>query len=120
MDITTLLDLEHRGWLSLCDGTGGDVYGELMSADGVMVLAQGAVFDRQQVVDSLNEAPPWGSYEITEPRLVELGDDAAVLVYRGRARRDDGTDFEALMTSAYVRRGEGWALGAYTQTPIPS
>ncbi|WP_393916544.1 hypothetical protein [Halostreptopolyspora alba] len=37
------LELEHRGWRPLCDGTGADFYGSLMTEDGVMVLAHGAL-----------------------------------------------------------------------------
>src|SRR3954467_4740460 len=52
----TLLDLEHRGWESLRDGSGADFYGALMTEDGVMVLANGGVADREAVVESLRGA----------------------------------------------------------------
>lgn len=120
MTISDLLELEHRGWRSLCDGSGADFYGQLMTEDGVMVLAHGQVFDRQDVIDSLNEAPPWRTYEIDQERLVSLGDDAAALVYRGQAYREEAEPaFVAFMTSVYVRQGAGWALASYQQTPIP-
>ena len=92
-----------------------------MTDDGVMVLAHGQVFTRQDVVESLNEAAPWRSYDIDEERLIPLGDCAAVLVYRGTAYRDDPAPaFVALVSTVYVRRGNGWALASYQQTPIPS
>ncbi|MDR7385635.1 nuclear transport factor 2 family protein [Promicromonospora iranensis] len=120
MDIDELLDLEHQGWKSLCDGTGGDFYGSIMTADGVMVLAHGQVFDRTAVVASLNDAPPWRTYEITDERLVRIGDRDAALVYRGRAYRDDEEPaFVALMSSVYTRAGDGWKLALYQQTPVP-
>ncbi|MGW7358305.1 DUF4440 domain-containing protein [Streptomyces sp. NPDC054802] len=120
MDLAEFLELEHRGWRSLCDSTGGDFYGRLMTENGVMVLAHGQVFRRQDVIDSLGEAPPWRTYEITEERLVPLSESSAALVYRGRAYRE-GTKpaFTALMSSVYVRRGNGWALALYQQTPVP-
>lgn len=120
MSLTELLDLEHQGWRSLCDRTGSDFYGRLMTEDGVMVLAHGQVFSRDDVVASLSDAPPWRTYEIDEERLIPLGDSAAVLVYRGTAYRE-GPDpaFIALMASVYVRRGDGWALASYQQTPVP-
>lgn len=121
MSLQELMELEHQGWRSLCSSTGADFYGRLMTDDGVMVLAHGQVFSRQDVIDSLNEAPPWRSYDIDEERLIPLGDSAAVLVYRGTAYRDDPAPaFEALMTSVYVRRGDGWALASYQQTPTPN
>ena len=53
----TLLKIERRGWDSLCDSTGGNFYGGLMTADALMVLANGAVMDRKAVVESLEHAP---------------------------------------------------------------
>lgn len=84
-----LLDLEHQGWMSLCNSTGADFYGQIMTSDGVMVLAHGQVFDRQAVIDSLNQAPPWRTYDIVDERLIALSDDHAILVYTGRAYRDE-------------------------------
>lgn len=92
-----------------------------MTDDGVVVPAHGQVFTRQDVVESLNDAAPWRSYDIDEERLIPLGDCAAVLVYRGTAYRDDrAPEFFALVSTVYVRRGNGWALASYQQTPIPS
>jgi len=114
-----LLDLEHQGWKSLCNSTGADFYGQIMTSDGVMVLAHGQVFDRQTVVDSLNQAPPWRTYDITDERLVTLGDDHAILVYTGRAYRDeDEPAFIALMSSVYIRHHDAWRLALYQQTPV--
>lgn len=115
-----LLDLEHRGWNSLCTGTGADFYGQIMTADGVMVLAHGQVFDRQAVIDSLNQAPPWREYEISDERLIVLSDDYAILVYTGQARRDDDEPaFTAIMSSVYARVDGSWRLALYQQTPVP-
>ncbi|MBB6122246.1 nuclear transport factor 2 family protein [Nocardiopsis algeriensis] len=120
MDPDELLELEHRGWQALSDGTGAAFYGRLMTDDGVMVLAHGQVLDRQAVIASLDDAPPWRSYEIDEERVIPLGTSAAALVYRAAARRDTGSPvFRAWMSSTYVRRDGEWALASYTQTPIP-
>lgn len=64
-----LLEVEQRGWSSLCDGTGDVVYGELMTEDAVMVLANGEIMDRQTVVQALGQAPPWRTYGISDVRL---------------------------------------------------
>lgn len=116
-----LLDLEHQGWKSLCTSTGADFYGRIMTGDGVMVLAHGQVFDRQAVIDSLNEAPPWRTYDIADERLIVLGADRAILVYTGRASRDESEPaFNALMSSVYTRHEGEWRLALYQQTPIPA
>lgn len=115
-----LLDLEHQGWESLCTSTGADFYGKIMTTEGVMVLAHGQVFDRQSVIDSLNEAPPWRTYDISDERLIVLHDDHAILVYTGRAYREaDDPVFIALMSSAYTRQDGAWRLALYQQTPVP-
>ena len=82
-----LLTLERRGWEALCDGTGAEFYGGLMTPDGVMVLADGTVMGREEVVAALRESPPWAAYEIAGVRTVSTAGDAAVLVYTGRAWR---------------------------------
>lgn len=126
-----LLLLEHAGWRSLCEQTGSTFYGELMTPDGVMILAHGMILDRDAVVASLDHAPPWTTYEISDERLIELHEDAAVLVYRGTAHREASSDptagtasetvadFDALMASTYVRHQERWRLACYQQTPLP-
>jgi hypothetical protein len=114
----TLLDLERRGWDSLCDGTGARFYGGLMTADALMVLANGTTMTREDVVASLADAPPWDGYEITGEGVVDSGPDAAALVYRGTGHRRDGEDFVGIMTSHYVRRDGAWRLALYTQTPV--
>lgn len=112
-----LLELEHAGWRSLCDNTGGSFYGELMTPDAVMVLAGGTVMTRDDVVASLEHAPPWASYEITDASIHRVG-DATLLTYTGIARRDDGSAFSAVMASAYVDDGSRPRLGHYQQTPL--
>lgn len=114
-----LLELEHAGWRSLCDGTGSDFYERLMTDDGRMVLANGVVMSRSAVAASLGDAPPWSGYTIDDPEVVALSDDAAALVYTGTGHRDEGEDFTGIMTSVYARHDSGWKLAHYQQTVKP-
>lgn len=113
-----LLDLERRGWDSLCDSTGAEFYGALLTDDGVMVLAGGMVLDRDAVVASLADAPPWSRYELDDVRVVGLGPDAAALVYRGTAYREEVGPFVAAMASTYRRLDGAWRLALYQQTVV--
>ena len=110
-----LSELENAGWASLCDGTGADFYGSIMTDDGRMVLADGSVMSRDHVMASLGSSPTWASYSIEHPIMIPIGDDAAALVYTGTGKRDNQT-FRGIMTSTYVRRGDGWKLALYQQT----
>jgi hypothetical protein len=113
-----LFALEHAGWRSLCDGTGSEFYGALMTGDARMVLADGSVMDRAEVVAALDRAEPWESYSIDDPVTIEIGEDAAALVYVGTGVRA-GQRFSGVMTSLYVRSDDGWRLALYQQTPLP-
>jgi hypothetical protein len=113
-----LLDLERRGWDSLCSSTGADFYGEVMTDDAVMVMANGAVLHRADVVDALKNAPAWSKFEMADADVVPLGDDAAAVVYRAKAyRAADQPPFDCVMSSVYVTNGDQWKLALYQQTP---
>lgn len=114
--IEDLLALEHQGWVALCSGNGSDFYGELMAADGVMILVNGIIMDRDEVVNSLSAARGWDRYEINDAQMVPLGDRAAVLVYRAVATRDGDPPLSALMASTYRIDGEQLRLAVYQQT----
>lgn len=119
MDQDELLALERAGWDSLCDGTGDDFYGRTMTEDGLMVLANGMVMDRAEVVEALGQSPPWASYELSDVRIVPIGDGTAALVYVGTAQRGgDDPPFVGAMSSVYVRTDGQWRLALYQQTPM--
>lgn len=120
MELEALLSLERDGWDALCRGEGGAFYGEVMPADGVMVLAHGFLLDRSQVVDSLVDATPWDTYEITEPRRLQVGDDVVAVTYAATAVRGGEEPFRALLTSVYARRDGEWRLVLHQQTPVPA
>ncbi|MCK9794608.1 DUF4440 domain-containing protein [Isoptericola sp. 4D.3] len=118
LSLDRLVTLEHEGWEALCEGRGGAFYGALMTPGALMVLVDGSVLDRDAVVASLDEAPPWDSYELHDERRVGLGEDAAALVYRARAVRDGAAPFVALMTSTYVVVDGEPRLALYQQTTL--
>lgn len=117
--LNELLALETAGWQSLCESRGGTFYGELMTPDGAFVLVNGTVMTRDEVASSLDGAPGWDSFEITEPRVVSLGEEGAALVYRSSSERSDLDEpFVALMSSVYRRIDGELRLALYQQTPL--
>lgn len=118
LPLERLVALEHRGWDALCSSTGGAFYGELMTADALMVLVNGMALDRDQVVASLDGAPAWDGYRLTELRRVDLGAQAAALTYRATAHRDGEEPFVALMSSTYLLVEGAPRLALYQQTTV--
>lgn len=85
-----------------------------------MVLVNGTILDRDTIAITLNDSPPWTSYELAEEHLVPISDDAAAVVYRARAaRHGDEEPFDALMTSVYRSVDGEPRLALYQQTAIP-
>ncbi|ACQ80534.1 conserved hypothetical protein [Beutenbergia cavernae DSM 12333] len=116
--LEVLLREEHRGWEALRRGEGGAYYRNVMTPDGVMVVP-GIVLDRASTPAAIDSAAPWDSYEITEPRVVSLGRDAAQLVYRVAAVRGEDT-YEALLSTTFRRSEGSWRVAAHQHTPLPT
>lgn len=114
-----LLELEREAWRALATGgvAAATHYGSVLARDVLMLLPGGLVVDdRQQVIDSMQGAP-WDAFELTDERVLQLDERAAVVAYRAKARRGDH-DYEALFNSTYVRENDAWKLALHQQTPV--
>lgn len=113
-----LLKREREAWRALStDGeTAANHYQAALARDVLMLLPGGLVIDeRQDVIDSMRGAP-WDGVEISEERVLELGDDVAVVAYRATAHRS-GQGYEPLFNSTYLRQNGNWRLALHQQTP---
>jgi hypothetical protein len=111
-----LLALEEGFWRA---AGSRDAYAVHLADDAVHVFpGWGVAADDERVLAAVDEARPWQSFSIEEPRLVELGPAAAALVYTARARRQGQDEYVAAMTSVYRRTGDRWALVIHQQTPL--
>lgn len=112
------LDLERESLEALSTAGEAAPFYERVLADDVLVLMPGGMVidDRQQVVDSMRDAV-WDSFDMSDERVLELDDAAAVVTYRAVALRG-GTEYTALCNSTYVRRGGDWKLAVHQQTPV--
>jgi hypothetical protein len=108
-----LLEIEHR-----LGGGGEREYRELLLDDAVVVIP-GQSLDKGQTVEAIDREQPWDEFEITDERVVSVGDDGAVLSYHWSSRRGEFS-YEALMSSVYVRENGGWKLALHQQTPLGS
>ena len=118
-DPDDVLELERAGWEAL--STGGrapaDFYGEVLDDDDLVFVFPGGLVldDRAAIIESMS-GPPWDEYTLSDERIVRLGADAAMVVYRAEARRGD-LRYEARCTSTYTRSDGRWRLRVHQQTP---
>jgi hypothetical protein len=109
-----LFALEERFWT---DGAG--YFRRNLADSAVMVFPDPAgVLVKDEIASSL-EAARWTRVELEEHRLLELGEDAALVTYKATARRAGaGEPYVARASSAYVRDGAAWKLAFHQQTPL--
>jgi hypothetical protein len=110
-----LVALERRGWEALCTDEGAAYYATHL-AEGALMAFPFGVMDRAEALAAMAESVPWSRFEITHPRVVRLGADAAVLVYAVTATRPGQEPFSAMMSSTYVRARAGWELAFHQQS----
>jgi len=118
-DVRGLLALERRRWwaLSTEGGAARGFYGALLRQDAVMLLPGGLRLEGRDAILASLDPPPWDWSRVVGVRVVELGREAAVVMYRVVAARAAGDDaYEALVSTTYVR-DDGWKLVVHQQTP---
>lgn len=97
----------------------GEFYREAFTDEGLMVLPfASGVFDKETSIASVDAASPWERFSIEEPRVIELGEGVAALVYRAEGIRSGSAPYRALISSVYVFRDGAWRLALHQQTPI--
>lgn len=99
-------------------GTGdGDAYRRHLTGYAVVVVP-GQTLDREGTAKAIDASPGWDEVSFSDERLIELSDDAALLVYRFDGTRSHELSYAALMGSVYVRRADDWKLAFHQQTPL--
>jgi hypothetical protein len=117
-DEREIIDLERRGWDALCTPNGAAFYADLMTDDAMMVFPAAAMTKKESLA-AMRAEKPWSSYKIEDPRVLRVGTGGRLVLYRATAKRGART-YDALMTSIYVRRSDGWKMVFHQQTPVPS
>jgi hypothetical protein len=110
-----LLALEEGFWRAAGNR---DAYAAHLADDAMHVFpGWGVTSDNERVLQAVASVEPWKTFSIDDLRIVELGADAAALVYTARARREGEEEYVAAMTSVYRRADGGWKLVIHQQTP---
>jgi hypothetical protein len=118
MEPDELIALENDGWQALSAGPEAATafYDRVLDHEVTMLLPGGLrLTDRAQILESMSGLP-WASYELEDPRVVQLTPDSAIVVYVAVAQREGAAHYSALISSAYVRRDDGWKLALHQQT----
>jgi hypothetical protein len=113
---TVLLRLEEGFWRAAGDGRR---YADNLASDAVHIIPGWGIAERDPVVAAVDDADAWQAFELEDLRVVNLGDDAAALVYTARAERPEQGVYVAAITSVYRRDAEDWKLVVHQQTPLP-
>src|SRR4051794_3408888 len=96
--------LESRVWDALVSGD-ADADRELLSDDFVGVFPTGFA-NRADHADDLADGPSIASFIITDARLIDVSEDAALLCYRADYRRPGHSIDEVMfISSLWVQRG---------------
>jgi hypothetical protein len=111
-----LIALEREGWNALSSGAGGAYYREHLTDDALMAFPFG-VLGREATIAAIESAPPWETFEIRNPRVVALGAGAGIVVYEVTAQRAGQEPYTAVISSTFVRDGDGWKLAFHQQSP---
>ena len=114
-NLDDLLALEEGFW----NAAGSrDAYAAHLADDAIHVFpGWGVTTDNERVLGVVDSVEPWETFSIDDPHLVELGADAAALVYTATAQRAGQNEYVAAMTSVYRRTDDGWQLVIHQQTP---
>jgi hypothetical protein len=110
--VTDLWKIERRLWLE-----GAEAYEEVMATLCIMVFGPSGIMQRDDILESLRNAPRWSDVELSE-RSESFRDEVAILAYRAVGEREDDAPYKALCTSTYVREGNEWRLAQHQQTPV--
>ena len=108
-----LMSIERTFW------TGGpEAYEDHADDKCLVVFADMANTMSRQDIAKTAEKGRWEHVALEPKGLAELDDASAVVTYECTAERKDGRAYHALVSSAYVKRRDGWKLAFHQQTPM--
>jgi Domain of unknown function (DUF4440)/Activator of Hsp90 ATPase homolog 1-like protein len=96
-----------------------EFFRENMTDDAVCVFpGVDGVYDREQTAAGMADHPPYVKYLLDDPRVIDAGPTAAVLMARGVIQRiDDATPRSWVVSNTFVNRDGNWKLAFVQWTP---
>ena len=113
-----LIQLEEQGWLALSsEGEASKKFYNAVLHDDAIILFSGGIriSGKEEILESL-ATQPWKSFQIEEPQVISLSENAGVLVYRVIAQREGSEPYVAFISSTYVLNDGTWKLILHQQT----
>lgn len=109
-----LLALERGFW------TGDDEYYKEHSDSSVLVAFQqtSGVMSRKDLAETAKNPNRWQSLEMEIKGILEPQDGLVVLTYEAKAVRESGEPYNALISTGYLKRSDGWKMIFHSQTPL--
>ncbi len=109
--LTVLLDIEKRAW-EAADARDVEFYRDYLSPEALVISPLG-VLDKEGIVRDIVENPhELAAYTITDPKVVPLGEESAVLAYIV------SLGGQTLFVSTVYARNDGrWRAAFHQRTP---
>lgn len=114
-----LMELENQGWqaLTIIGEASKKFYSAVLHDDATIVFAGGIrISGKEKILESL-ATQPWKSFQIEDPQVISLSENAGVFMYRVTAQREGSEPYIALISSTYVLKDGMWKLILHQQTP---
>jgi hypothetical protein len=119
MNPDDVLTLERAGWEALSSGPehAQAFYGTTLAREPQMLLPGGMwLVGRRSILQTMRGVP-WQSFEIEEPKVVQLSATSCMITYRVAAVRERTEPYRALICSTYVVEDGDWKMVLHQQTP---
>lgn len=112
-----LFGIEQGFWLS-----GKEHFSAHLDERCVLAFPQAGethgVKTRDEVAATATKANRWRNLKMSDRHLLQATEHVAIISYRADVTRADGQPYAALVSSAYVRRGNGWKLAFHQHSPL--
>jgi hypothetical protein len=112
-----LFEIEEGFWLN-----GEDYFLEHVDEGCLLAFPQmpdlHGVHSREEVAATAKQPNRWRDLKISDRHMLQPTDDVAIISYRADVKRFDGEPYAALVSSAYVKRGDGWKLAFHQHSVV--
>ena len=112
-----LFAIEEGFWLS-----GADHFAAHLDSRCLLAFPQAGemhgIHSAEHVAATATPDNRWRDLTMTDRHTLEPTDGLAIISYRADVTRADGQLYAAIVSSAYVRRGEEWKLAFHQHSPV--